>query len=413
MHAAVLAWEQNAAEPARGFALYLAGTDVLLQTAGAGTNRYGIPLGTIKVKEQGPGGVSSLTFTLNDPSKTARLQVGQDVRYHDLGFDLPVFSGWVQSWKATPYAGTGRAFAVTCIGVEALLDWLKCVGLTIPAGTETGVAIQRAYANAIASSGLGVPLYAPYGGWAIGRQSGGALDPIGHLGDNTGPATLGNAVTVTGAKTLRETLRLIGSASDLPGGGHGNAAVDAAFTVGFDYKLRAWRASSAPQDYADIAVDNNVGGVRSFVLEHTVDGTGVTRGVLVTGAGGTVYGPFMDGSGIPGDVASYTDSTIANATDAAAAAAAYLLDKAPTTRGTVRLEENTPTLLGFANVRAGANVTPMATEPNGTGFVTSVIGQLERTFSAGGALQRWTITYGGLPASFASKVRRLTRDTLS
>jgi len=413
MHAALVAFEQNDGQPARRHALYLNGTDVLLPP-GTAANRAGVPIDGVIVKENGPGGVSSMTFTITDPtpsgSGAVNLQIGQEVRFYDITNDRFVFAGWVQTWSAVPFAGVGRAYKVTAQGIEALLDWLKCANVTIPAGIDYGDAIVRAVSNAMATSGLGVPLYVVYPGWILGQYNGNGTQPIGSLGDSTGPALMGASVAVTGPKTLREVCRMIGAAANLPNNSHGQGVPDTRVTIGFDGKLRAWGTAigNGPNDYSICQVSNAVGGVRAVIPEHIVDGGGVTRAVIVSGSGGTVYGPFTDGTNIPGDIATISDTTVANATDAAQVAGAYLQDKSPTTRGTAVLEENTPT----NNVRAGSSLQVLS-EPNATGFAGGPIGQLTKTYSAGGALERWKITYGGLPASFTSRVRRLTRDTLS
>lgn len=392
--AAVTAAQQNPTVTAGPKSIYVAGVDVT----------YGAPIERIRITEQGPGGVSALSFTVEDPSLSVRMTIGADVLVYDNLNDRPIFRGFIQTWTTTPFAGTGRRFDVKAIGIEVVLDWAKVPSATVAAGTETGVGVQSMYAAAF---GLGVPLRAFYSS-SNANPNGSLATPIGQLGGVSGPALVGSTVTVANV-TLREAIRAVLDASDPPSVSHGVSPVQASVTVDFWFGLRMW-GTQKPTDYANLTVtDTAAGPIRAANPEATIDGAGVARGVYVVGGNvaGTVL--VMDGTGIPGDIAILQDSTILDVVSATQAGLAYLQDKAGSQRGRVTLETNAIA----TNVRAGSSLlltdSQIAVDAGGGGTIY----QIAKTFQAGGTLETWDVTYGGLPPSMVSRLRRITRASLS
>src|SRR4051812_18177138 len=113
--------------------LYLAGNDVLRPQGTLG-NTFGVPLESVEVTEAGAGGVSSMTFRIDDPNIAIVVNDGDEVRFYDQTNGVPIFTGWVQHWSYDPdFGNQGRTIAVQCIGVDALLDWaVTTVALTFP-----------------------------------------------------------------------------------------------------------------------------------------------------------------------------------------------------------------------------------------------------------------------------------------
>jgi hypothetical protein len=66
--------------------LLVGGVDVIL-TPGTGGNRLGVPIESIDVREQGPGGVSSMEFIVDDLTAAWTLTMGDEVVLNlDLGY---------------------------------------------------------------------------------------------------------------------------------------------------------------------------------------------------------------------------------------------------------------------------------------------------------------------------------------
>ncbi|HET7031105.1 MAG TPA: hypothetical protein VFI34_11385, partial [Candidatus Limnocylindrales bacterium] len=106
------------AAKARG--LFVSGVDVLYEPSAPGSMGYAVPIESVQVHEDGPGGVSSLSFTIEDYALRVELTDGAEVRFEDLVRGVPVFRGWVQHWDETPRAGgVGRDFRVIARGAES------------------------------------------------------------------------------------------------------------------------------------------------------------------------------------------------------------------------------------------------------------------------------------------------------
>lgn len=387
----------SAAGPAR--ALYIEGDNVL---KGAGGNTFGVPESSIVVTERGPGGVSSMTFTLRDPGKVHTLAEGDDVLYYDLVNGRPEFLGWIQGWGVERF-GLGRAFTVRCIGVEAVLDWLIVPSLSLPALTTLRDAIQAAAAVAV---GIGVPLRALSSpGFAVYDVQGSQDAPIARfVAENLITITLQTQVDIT-AKTLRETLAAI-FASTLPWFGTAATEFLGVATVDFYWGLRCYRPELGPSDYAALTVaDTAAAALAPENLKHNVDSGGRPRQAYVVGGNAAGTGMVPDGTGLAGPTAVITDATILTDDAKRNAARAYLKDKASTIRGSFELNGNTIT----TNVRAGSILGLTDSETGATG--SYAIAEIVRTYQ--GARRSWRISFGGLPLTLSRQVRRLTRGTLS
>lgn len=376
--------------------LFLSGLDVLKQP-GTGTNRFGVPLETCDLTEEGPGGVSELTFTLEDPGLAApTLAQGQDVRFHDHLRDKPIFLGFVQSWSIR-VLGIGRAFDVTCVGIENVLDWMLVPSLTLANGSDFVASIQSVMANA---TGIGVSLNVTSGGGVDGTQA----QPVGNLFVFN---SLNETVTLTG-DTVREAIRKIAAVSPVAdpfaipyGQTYGLCSVD------FWGGLRVWRASTKPGGYADLTInDAPAGPILGADLSHNVAAI-VPHQVYVQGGNAAGTGLVSDGSGIPGPVATFSDSSILAASTRDALGKAYLTDQITTERGSYTVETFVPS----TDIHAGSRTTITDAQIGLSGNIFP-IAAIRKTFQ-GANLETWAITYGGLPPSLTRMLRRLTRDIRS
>ena len=106
---------------APGYSLWVDGLDVAKQPGAAKGTAYGVADGSISVEEQPAGGVSALTFVVDDPLLVLTFTDGMPVLFWKHSGDAAYFRGYVVKPTATMF-GLGRQWTVTCIGVEAWLD---------------------------------------------------------------------------------------------------------------------------------------------------------------------------------------------------------------------------------------------------------------------------------------------------
>lgn len=378
---------------ARSKLLAIGGVDVVFQP-GASGNGYGVPIDTVEVIESGPGGVSSLTAIASDPGIALLLTDGQDVRFHDLVNDVPIFTGWLQSWGYVPDFGQqGRRISFSAIGPEILLDWaIVPPSLTIVSGTDVVTAIQMAVAAAVGTG----PLRAFSAGGASAPSS--QANPIQWGTLSTSIVT--DTLVLSG--TLREVLRSI-TTYVVGGHGYGGAYV----TVDMTYGLRVW--FSGPSDWNTLTIiDTSASAIVAEGLSHDVDAAAIVRGVYITGGNAAGTGLVSDGTGKLGPIAELSDSTILTASALQVAGQAYLNSFAAGERGSFSLTDHTPDLavhggssVSVGDARLGAAVSP----------VGGRIAQIKKTFQP--VRQTWVVSYGGLPPSLTRALRRLTRTTLS
>lgn len=386
---------------ARSRGLYVGGVDVTFEP-GSGGNRYGVAIESIVVTESGPGGVSSMTFTIDDPLIEVAIEDGLGVRYEDLGRETTTFLGFVQAFSIEPgFGGQGRTIRVTAVGVEAVLDWAKVATTLVydPAGAilySLNDVIQGIVANAV---GLG-PIRALSGYGAINSNQ------EGPIVSGLGPVS--SLLTIPAGTTVREAIRLAWQSLGFGIGSIG--AQDLMWTVDFTYGLRVWTTSplglERPDDYGtETIVDTALSAAVAESLSYAWDAAGVVRGVIVIGTGVTVT--VGDGSGKPGLIATLRDPALTTAAMATSAGVAYLNGFSPTVRGSYSRTDREPD----AAIHAGGRVVISDTAA-GLSTKPLRIMQVRKTFN-GSNREDWTIAFGGLPPSGAALIRRLTRDTLS
>ena len=329
---------------ARAHVLHMNGDD--LDVTGQNGASYMVPIESIEVEEQGPGGISSMSFSIRDPDRLITPVAMADVEFWDQVADLPIFRGFVQSWSMRGIVE--RWIDIQCIGCEVLLDWMIMErDLTFAALSKTAAGIQGCVANA---TGMGVALRA----FSSSTNQGTQARPLGDLGlvVSINEGILANAVTVTAGMSLREAIRQLtdetidsGAASKVSGD------VVPKVTVDFWLGLRAW--NDKPTDYDDLTVVDTVGaGIAATILDYDTDAAGVVRGVYVTGGNAAGTGLVTDGSGKPGPIATLDDSTILTTAKRDSVAIAYLSEHGVATRGSLTLERFTAS----ANIRAGSRV---------------------------------------------------------
>jgi hypothetical protein len=328
---------------ARAHVLRMGGED--LDVTNQNGSSYMVPIESISIEEEGPGGISGMSFSIRDPLKLVTPVAMAEVEFWDQTADLPIFRGFVQSWSMSGIVE--RWIDIQCIGVEVVLDWMVIPTLTIPAGTSTNTAIQACYA---AATGVGVSLRTG----TSTSDNGTRTNPIGELGPF---ATTSEDVVIAG-DSLREAIRRVIDVSPVasigPGGPFGQYY--GVFTVDFWLGLRVWLgpANQIPNDYATLTVVDTVGsGTAATVLDFENDAGGIVRGVYVKGGNAAGTGLVSDGSGKPGPIAMLDDATILTSAARDSAAKAYLTDKSLATRGSITLERFSTS----ANVRAGSRLT--------------------------------------------------------
>lgn len=374
---------------ARPFALWLNEVDVVKEP---GSARYGVSIDSVSVKLQGPGGVSSMTFTLDDPQSVLAPTDGMAVRFRSLTFDTPLFTGYVESFDGTPDFGQqGRSWQITATGVETLLDWLVLGSdYTWSSGASFAPAIQALLASCVGHHELRA--FTGTDDWGLPDQ------PIARFQSvtNSGPDLLIRAGT-----TLRNGINLLLTNSNIA-----SLYLGAFVTVDHHMGLRAWpivAALTMPNGDGSAAI--GTGSAFANDLTYTVDTTALIRNVVIANASGTWTG--SDGSGKPGRSVVISDATITTAAQAAATISTTLARNTTGIRGTFGLFD----WGGFFGADDLMRKL-LLTDGNVGATGTYLMAQLALTFP-GGTTERVGVTFGGLPASAALLLRRLTRSTLS
>jgi hypothetical protein len=388
----------SGAHPTTPYSLNVGGLNVLLPPT-TGGNRSGVPIESIRVSEAGPNGVSSMTFRIEDPQIAITMFDGLDVRFHNHTLDVPVFLGFVQSFDQVPdFGNQGRSFIVTAVGIEAVLDWAKTTAAVTYANTPgLGQTVQAIVASCV---GLG-PIRDGDNNLPFGNQA----YPV--AASFIGPLA---AFTVPSGTTAREAIRMAIAAYYTIWVGDPSSAIEWAFTVDFYYGLRLWQTSplglEVPADFVtETVVDTAASTTNSADLKYAWDAIGAVRGVVVVGTGISLY--VTDGTGKMGPIASLSDTTITTAAQAQSAAAAYLTGFVATIRGSYSQTDRVPVRTTHPGGRV--TITDAAVGLSSNSFRVM---QIDKTFN-GSTRENWTVTFGGLPPSGATLLRRLTRDTLS
>lgn len=391
--------------------LKIGGTDVLNKYSGSAYG-YSVRRETIDLTEEGPGGVSSLHFTIADPLVQVTLVDGQDVEFWDITRNRPLFLGFIQTFEINPTA-VGREIAVTCIGIECLLDWLIVPNLTILAGTRLSAAIQSAYYN---SSGMGWPLRAftqPYGSEDYGHQD----TPIAAITDGS----LQYDVVFEG-QSLRQACTDLIVASDTWVTGAAGGYV----TIDFYSGLRLMNGNAAgvegiltmsPQaDMDSMSIFDGAAASYPYLTSDNVkfrlDSGGVVRGVYVKGANAAGSGLVSDGTGIPGPIQYISDDTSTTAAIRNAIALDYLGGFSQATRATEAFSPIPTANLDAFNYRPGSYVFKhVDSQVMGATTIFSLF-RIHKRFDAYD-MEHWTVDYGGNAPSALKQTRRLTRSTRS
>ena len=397
--APAIAASLNAGLPLRSRQLFIGGLDVTLKPQAGVGNRYGTIIESIRVTEAGPGAVSSMTFTVDDPQLEVTIAEGMIVRYQFTPagvVGLTEFLGIVQTWELIP-ADVGRQYAVIAQGAESWIDWrMVGDGLTIPAGTDFAAAVGSLYANSFGTTpplnvasvfGVDSDLPNPVVGWQFPTQY---------------------AVTFAQPTTLREAIRQVARASmtDDPT----NTGIVLDVTVDMYGGLRVVRTvdgEGKTNDSGDVAVDQ--GATIHEDLRYLTDAGGAIRGVYVSGGNAAGSGFVSDGTGVPGKIATLVDSTILTAAARNAAARAYLAEVARVrVRGTLVRVDSWTGRSSTLDVHVFGSVVIITNTQGGLAAQRWRITQIEKTYQPGG-LATWRLTYGGNPPHATAQIRRLTR----
>ena len=387
----------QAATPSRPKLLTVGGLDVV---ATGVANSYGVAPESITVREAGPGQVSDMTLTITDPSAQVAIADGLPVSYWDNTRDMPIFRGWVESYRVRDF-GIGRAIEVKCIGIEAVLDWLYSPAITIPAGLTWVGAWQSLVANALGSAGIALNVNAdPVGG----------LSTVAHPVEAPASTTLG-AIAVP-AGSLRQALQAF---TDAALAESALTSVTFLFTVDFYGGLRVgiWSLLYPPttlyDDYA-IATFSDAGPVRPSRLVWGYNDSGTPRSAYVNGTGAGL-GIVSDGSGLPGPTAVIGDATINTQPKRDALAAIYLRSNAGAASGSVTAEGGLTLGTPAAQVRPPA---PVRITHAGVGLTSAtdfVMRAIVKTWAPSGE-ETWTIEFGGYAPRGSQYLRTLTNDRL-
>jgi hypothetical protein len=381
----VLGTTQAASRPR---AIYVAGVDVGLS----------VDPSSIDVTEAGPGGVSSMSFVIDDPGIAYVIADGMDISFMDQVNGLPIFSGWVQAWSYLPdFGNQGRRIAVTAQGVEALLDWLYFPGtISVTAfGQKSWELIASVYAQCVGPTNQ----LRVFTDTSLANSNSTQAAPTAMVHSSS----FANQNYTIGPMTLREAIRLIYLNIAWTG-------LTAWATVDTYSGLRTSRANDTgrmPADWTSLTINDVPGGtIISEFLSHEVDAGGIIRGVYVTGGNAAGTGVVMDGTGKVGAVVPLTDTSILTNDDKVFAAFSYLTNFAIGNRGSFRLTDYVPVV----TIHPGAfvNMTDARASQAAQNYM---IGQIHKTF--GPVYQSWEITYGGMAPSAMKVMRRLTRATLS
>lgn len=397
---------------ARSKRLNIGGVDYLKPYGAAWSARYSVPIETISLSEEGPGGVSSLTFSIEDPAIQATIALGDEVEYWDIANDVPLFRGFLQSLTIRP-EGTLRYLDIVCIGVEAVLDWMLVPSLIVPAGTQMATAVQMLVANA---TGIGFHLRAFSNPPGSETPFSSQAQPV--AGYSPGFPTTQYDVAVDGA-SLRSACAEVIAACDSWVDGLG-----AVVTVDFYGGLRllpTFRGTGAeegiittytPSDYSIPTFENEAasGSSKTTGLRFTLDPVSVIRAVYIVGGNAAGSGLVSDGSGVVGPVSFINEPTSTTAAIRNAIAAAYLSQFSQSIRGTFTVEATTT--FQTANVHPGGTWF-FAADPQVFGALIGLtVMSIRKTFQ-GGDVETWDVAVGGFAGSASSQLRRLTRTTRS
>lgn len=385
----------------------------------------GVLLDTVELTVMGPGGVSGLKFTVDDPQKNVVITDGMVVRMWDHGANWPLFLGQVNAWAPRPM-GLGREIDVDCVGVESVLDWMVLpAAITLATGLEARQAIQAVHAQCESA------------GWILNATvtTGSGSNAAGPISNGGGSSeTLGYDLVLAAGTSLREAHGAINAACQA-----GTAVPNVrAVTVDFYGGLRSWiddyvyggaYTFGAWEDSGCLFIEDTTGthNPPEFVAAGLKMGrTGAKyRRVMVVGANAAGSGIVSDGSGIAGPTAVLRDSTSDSATKKSAIGRAYLAMRGGTSlRGSYSLESvYTP---DWVNVWSLSSIAFLHTDitdaqagdsetlslPPGFQHHRVPITSIRKRF-LGGGLEDWEVDFGAETPAVSGLIRRLTREIKS
>lgn len=391
----------------RTYGLLIGGTDVLASPGG-----YGVEVGSVRVTEAGPGGVSELSVDVEDAPKLLAFPDGSEVVMYDHVRNVTEFRGFLDTYGMSPWpGGQSRTFVVAAIGIEALLDWKKMPAQTVAGGGAsshewiaaqlTNLGFRKAITSSDASPQLS-SLEQPIAGYE--REPG---DPVTVV-----PAGLPEAFTYAGV-TAREFIRINNErsvAQDSAGPPTNTSAQIVQATMDFYGGVRVWQdyPGVIPSDYTNLTI-SDAGPIRHNGLDWRREPGQLIRRVYVNGLNAASSGWVEDGSGISGQEALISDDTITTALDRDNAGRALIRDSAAgILRGEVFIEDWNPP----GTVHAGSYVT-ITDAATGLVAQTARIMSIEKQYLAGAAArQTWKVAFGSLPPRATTLMRRLTRTML-
>lgn len=379
---------------ARSYGIYMAGWDLVMM----------VPIDSVRVIEAGPNGVSSMDFTIEDPDKIITLQPFTEIVFRWQASEQILFRGYIDHWSDHPdFGGVGRAFDVSCSGVEIWLDWL----VVYPAITYGKISGGHDFNEFIVSYFAQIS-NTPIHGFVDLTGSSGPVKGIANrqsegnaIGNRT--ATDGSYIGVTVREMVNQAVALSTSPTTFD-------PADSLWTVDFDMGFRFWGnyTTSAftnydtPSDYTTLTiVDTSAGTTVAANLKWDVLPTDITRTVYIKGFDAASSGIFTDGTGLPGKQAYVNDVTITTAADATARALSVLRTGYISIRGSLDLEDWTPA----TTIHPGSLLDLTDASTGATGIYR--IFQIEKTFNSSGR-QNWTVSFGGLPPSAMALTRKLT-----
>lgn len=388
----------------RGYTLTVAGNDLVF-APGSG-QRVGVDMSTVQLIQRGPGLVSELVFTIDDPLGVVSLARNQFVQLRNAHADYTLFSGFLTTWTPEPWAPSGRSITCRCSGVEIILDWAKVGAMTIPAATRADTAIQAVVANVL--NGLAAPLLAAAGD--AGHEDGSETQPVANLSNAIIDDT--TDLTINDGTTLREAIRQIGDDLGLvwaSARGQPFATVDPLLHLHVWWNRPNSTTTHQPFGWGTITVADTAGGNAAADLRYAVDAGSSPVAVDVQGTG--ISAIVTDGTGDVGDMAVIADATLTTAQRVQSAGLSYLAGVTTQARASLTLE----TFVPDTTVHPGSliNVTDALlglTAVAGSGIFYMM--EIAWTFH-GNYLVTWEITMGGSRPSMALLSRRFTRATLS
>lgn len=385
---------------------------------GATDRTHVVPRESIRVIEQGPGGVSSMRFDLIDSAGTLAPTKYQPVLFmsNTVAIGSTVFRGYVVRARSRPAFGSvGRIHEVDVSGTDILLDWLAAggrAGVTYAQGTMLGYAIADVVNGKTAS--IVAPNPFPLADGSTGptagaTRNGSAAFPVGTMARfsaTTTAARLVEPVTIE-RTTLREQINSLIE--------HAGVYIDAALntpqirpvwvTIDREVGLRAWAdtfdSPFIPDDWLNLTVSNTLAGTyAASSIEYEKDWSRVIDRVWVDAAAGSAY---VGTGGFPRHEAILSSPDSNTADEVTTAGSNFLGANAEEESGTIMLEDFQPP---NNDLRAGAFIT---ITDNNLGLAAAIhrISQIERTFNQDGT-ENWTISYGRLPGSAIRRIRTLT-----